>query len=234
MKEEKDKGRDMAKSHNQKAKILYLAQMLHETGENRVLSMPEILKRLAEYGIQAERKSIYDDIETLREFGMDVKFKRGRPGGYYLAEQPSEQLLPVCGRQESLPAEEVFIEEEVSEKYQDPLLKQEQKASEASAESTAGIAWNSGKSEAVGDKRMKLLCSSRLETEVRAFFGVNAEYREKGQGYFTVTTALLNDACFFGWLTAMGKDVHIVKPKKTAQAYRDYLRCLAKEYKTEK
>ncbi len=36
-------------------------------------------------GITAERKSIYDDIEALREFGLDVQYKRGRPGGYYLA-----------------------------------------------------------------------------------------------------------------------------------------------------
>lgn len=77
----------MAKSHNQKAKILYLARMLRESGENHVLSMQDILAGLTEYGIQAERKSIYDDMETLRDFGMDVRFKRGRPGGYYLAGQ---------------------------------------------------------------------------------------------------------------------------------------------------
>ena len=36
---------------------------------------------------------------------------------------------------------------------------------------------------------------------------------------------------FFGWLTVMGKDVRIVKPRKTAAAYRDYLKILAREYK---
>lgn len=70
----------MAKSHNQKAKILFLEQMLRETGENHVVTMQEILGKLMEYGIPAERKSIYDDIEALRSFGMDVKFRRGRPG----------------------------------------------------------------------------------------------------------------------------------------------------------
>ena len=36
---------------------------------------------------------------------------------------------------------------------------------------------------------------------------------------------------FYGWLAMMGKDVHILKPKKAAASYRDYLKTLAKEYK---
>ena len=32
-------------------------------------------------------------------------------------------------------------------------------------------------------------------------------------------------------MAMMGKDVHILKPKKTAASYRDYLKTLAKEYK---
>lgn len=60
----------MAKSNNQKAKILYLERMLQETGEHCTLSMQEILERLGEHGINAERKSIYDDVEVLRSIGM--------------------------------------------------------------------------------------------------------------------------------------------------------------------
>ena len=75
----------MAKSMNQKGKILYLEKILRETGENHTCTMQDILGRLMEYGIHAERKSIYDDMEVLRSFGMDIQFKRGKPGGYYLA-----------------------------------------------------------------------------------------------------------------------------------------------------
>ena len=87
----------MAKSNNQKAKILYLEKMLRETGEHRVISMQKILENLEKQGIRAERKSIYDDVEVLRSFGMDIRYTRERPGGYYLAgesageEQPSEE-----------------------------------------------------------------------------------------------------------------------------------------------
>ena len=71
----------MAKSNNQKAKILYLEKMLRETGEHRVISMQKILENLEKQGIRAERKSIYDDVEVLRSFGMDIRYTRdGRVG----------------------------------------------------------------------------------------------------------------------------------------------------------
>ena len=47
--------------------------------------MPEIIARLAEYGITAERKSIYDDIITLGELGFDVITLPTRPPKYSLA-----------------------------------------------------------------------------------------------------------------------------------------------------
>ena len=88
----------MAKSYNQKMKILYLMQAFQEnTDETHVLSMKEILEILEEYGIRAERKSIYDDIEMLRVFGLDIVYRKEPPSGYYLAshsfELPELKLL---------------------------------------------------------------------------------------------------------------------------------------------
>ena len=57
----------MAKSCNQKGKILYLQKMLSETTSQNPVTMQEILAKLEEQGIRAERKSIYDDMETLRD-----------------------------------------------------------------------------------------------------------------------------------------------------------------------
>ena len=39
------------------------------------------------------------------------------------------------------------------------------------------------------------------------------------------------DPELFGWLTAMGRQVKLVKPKKVVSAYRDYLKSMIKEYK---
>ena len=47
----------MAKSYNQKGKILYLERILQGTGENHTVSMQEILDELTEQGISAGEKA---------------------------------------------------------------------------------------------------------------------------------------------------------------------------------
>ncbi|MBQ9941406.1 MAG: WYL domain-containing protein [Christensenellaceae bacterium] len=81
----------MAGNSNQKIKILYLQQMLLEqTDEEHPLSMDKLLSQLQAMGVTAERKSIYSDIETLRQFGMDICVAKGKNGGYYLASRTFE------------------------------------------------------------------------------------------------------------------------------------------------
>ena len=61
----------MPKSANQKLKLLYLMDILLErTDEAHGISMQEILDALKAHGITAERKSIYDDFESLRTYGQ--------------------------------------------------------------------------------------------------------------------------------------------------------------------
>lgn len=81
----------MAKSYNQKMKILYLMQILLEkTDENHVISMNELIIELDNLGIKAERKSVYDDMEALRLFGIDIINRREQPAGYYVASREFE------------------------------------------------------------------------------------------------------------------------------------------------
>ena len=81
----------MAKSYNQKLKILYLYQLLRtKTDNEHVVSMQEIIDYLDGYGIKAERKSIYDDVEALRYFGCDIEIRKDKPRGYYLASREFE------------------------------------------------------------------------------------------------------------------------------------------------
>ena len=57
----------MAKSSNQKLKLIYLMKVLSElTDEQHSITMSEIIDALKAYGINAERKSLYSDIENLR------------------------------------------------------------------------------------------------------------------------------------------------------------------------
>lgn len=81
----------MSKSYGQKLKILYLAQLLMErSDEKHPLTTKDIIRYLESQGIHAERKSIYDDINALQTFGMDIVTIRERPGGYYLASRQFE------------------------------------------------------------------------------------------------------------------------------------------------
>jgi predicted DNA-binding transcriptional regulator YafY len=81
----------MPRSSNQKLKPLYLARILLErTDENNVLTAPQLIDALAAYGIPATRKSIYDDIEALQQFGLDVILKSGQRGGYFIGERDFE------------------------------------------------------------------------------------------------------------------------------------------------
>ncbi len=82
----------MAKSANQKMKLLYLLKILSEkSDESHCLSTQELIAQLASYGISAERKSIYDDMECLIHFGYDIVNVKSRSnGGYYLASREFE------------------------------------------------------------------------------------------------------------------------------------------------
>lgn len=79
----------MPRAEGQKQKLLLLRELLlRETDEAHELTMPEILKRLKDAGIPSARQSVYRDLETLAESGLDVKYEAGR--GYYVASRGFE------------------------------------------------------------------------------------------------------------------------------------------------
>ena len=81
----------MAKSANQKLKLLVLLRFLQrQSDEKHPVTMAEMIAELARWDISAERKSLYDDLETLRSFGADVVALRGRTPGYYLGSREFE------------------------------------------------------------------------------------------------------------------------------------------------
>jgi len=77
----------MARSSFQKLKILYeMEYLLRNSDEEHPVSVARLIAELDSHGISAERKSIYDDIECLREFGLDIlQSGAGKSSGYYVA-----------------------------------------------------------------------------------------------------------------------------------------------------
>lgn len=203
----------MAKSHNQKAKILYLERMLRESSTVRPISMQEILDRLGELGIRAERKSIYDDMETLKDFGMAIQYRRGREGGYYLVQERVPEVPEMPEMSEMSEVQETLKEE--------PIHLVVSLDAEAPEQEKNG-------------KEIKLLGKNSVRKEVLKALGKKVPYKSKGEDCFTVVIQTEPDRKFYGWLASMGRSVHILKPKKVAASYREYLKSIAKDYKIDK
>ena len=79
------------KLSHQKLKMMYLAKILMEqTDEEHTITVPEMIAELSKLGISAERKSIYDDLEYLQLFGLDICSNKPRPTNYYKASRDFE------------------------------------------------------------------------------------------------------------------------------------------------
>lgn len=81
----------LGKSSNQKLKLLYIAQMFMEsTDEENGITVKDIIAMLGANGIRAERKSIYNDIEALKSFGLDILPEKSKETHYHLVSRDFE------------------------------------------------------------------------------------------------------------------------------------------------
>ena len=80
----------MPRKEGQKRKLLVLLEILaRETDEKHPLSVPQLVEKLQEHGIEAERKSVYGDLNTLNSLPdapYEIVQLRGRGGGYYMTD----------------------------------------------------------------------------------------------------------------------------------------------------
>lgn len=79
-------------------RIITLLKIFYaQTDELHTLSVPELIEKLAACGIEAERRTVYGDIELLNEMGFDIVRTRSKKCGYFLAgrefELPELKLL---------------------------------------------------------------------------------------------------------------------------------------------
>ena len=107
------------KGDNQKLKMLYLVQLFsRETDDSHKLTMPEIIAKLAADGVNADRKTLYQDFDELRRFGFDIiSEKEGRNYYYYLGSRDFE--LPEL----KLLVDSVQSSKFITDKKSDQLIK---------------------------------------------------------------------------------------------------------------
>ena len=82
----------MPKMPGQKLKLFYIRDfLLKNTDENHAVTVKDIIAYLESCGISAERKSIYDDIELLKSYGLDIcSEKRDRTVWYNVVSRDLE------------------------------------------------------------------------------------------------------------------------------------------------
>lgn len=63
---------------------------MEQTDENHSLSTNDLIIALKHYDVEAERKSIYTDIECLQDFGIDIICEKARSNQYYIGSRDFE------------------------------------------------------------------------------------------------------------------------------------------------
>lgn len=82
----------MPKGTKQKFKLIYIIKyLLENTDESHKVTMSDIIEYLEKQDVTAERKSIYDDLQTIRDLGIEVIGEKiGKTFYYYVVERDFE------------------------------------------------------------------------------------------------------------------------------------------------
>ncbi len=109
----------MARGSKLKVKLYYLAKiMLEYTDETHALGMQEIIDKLNEYGVSADRKSIYNDMATLSEMGIEIEGEKYGRGYIYRVVKKHFELAEL-----KLLVDAIQSSKFITEKKSDALIK---------------------------------------------------------------------------------------------------------------
>ena len=75
-------------SKSRKIKLLKIWEILSQnTDEKNPMPTPVLIERLAEYGVEVDRKILYSDIKLLNDFGYEVMCRRSSSNEYYVEDR---------------------------------------------------------------------------------------------------------------------------------------------------
>lgn len=78
----------MKRSNSRKIKLLKIWNILTQhTDESNPMPTPVLIEKLAECGIEVDRKILYSDIKLLNDFGYEVMIRRSSSNEYYVADR---------------------------------------------------------------------------------------------------------------------------------------------------
>lgn len=210
----------MPKSPNQKLKLLYLMEiLLQQTDERHPMTVPEMISELARHGVAAERKSIYNDLESLRTFGLDIVQTKSRTTGYYIGarsfEVPELKLL----------VDSVQSSKFITHKKTLALIKKiEGLASIYDAQLLQRQVYVRG--------RVKSMNESVYYNvdEIADAISRDRQIRFHYAEHFTVSLNVVTSPKFYAWLFGFGTDVEILSPPSARQEMQEMLARIADTY----
>ena len=192
------KVRIMSKKANQKAKLLYLQQiLLEETDEKHVLTVQQLIERLAELEIPAERKSLYDDIATLQAFGLDVIATRSRLFTLSELQLLAEAVVKSSAITQNKAQKLVDKLARLASRYQAETLRENLKAQKYDdAELLCPV---------------ELRCSNEIVPVVLEYLADSKVKKSKEETSVIEGTAVVDQA-FYGWMFGFGNKVKVTEP----------------------
>ena len=211
-----------------KLKLLYLARFLWErTDGQHAVTLSQMMEELEARGISAERKSLYDDLETLRRFGFDIRTRKGRTFEYYLAERPFSEKDLRCL------VDAVRSDSELSKRRSGELVKKlVGLGSQYQGEELLRVPVSKDLEANPAGEKLTLEFSQELLSQVEKRFGKLSSMESLRGGRMRVQVIGPVDSSLFSWLFEMGLDMRLTSPKKLAEQFRERAKSLAKAYKS--
>ncbi|MBQ6322437.1 MAG: WYL domain-containing protein, partial [Lachnospiraceae bacterium] len=80
------------------------------------------------------------------------------------------------------------------------------------------------------DVQVRLVCANYLAGVVLDRFGSDIWMVPKDEDHFSANVTVTVSPQFFGWVTAIGKDMHITGPEAVKKEYQEYLRDILEGY----
>ena len=216
----------MAKKANQKAKLLYLQKiLLEETDAEHALTIQQLIEKLAELEIPAERKSLYDDMETLQAFGLDIIATRSRANIYKIGSRlftPAE-LLTLAEAVAQSPAIDKNKTRKLTAKiYSLGSKYQAQALQERSAAQTY--------EQAELLCPVELRCSNDLVPVVLAYLSDSKIKKSKDEVSIIEGTAAVEQT-FYNWLFSLGSKVKVIEPSTVKKEFVKQCKKAGSQYK---
>lgn len=219
--------RGMAKQSNQKGKLLYVRQiLLRKTDAQHGVTIADITQGLAQHGIAAERKSLYDDIETLRACGMEIETVRGRANSYRAVNRviTAQEVLQIAA-----------VSKELAQCLCGLLSVYEAEAVQQKLDAVIGVipapAAQPQPSAQAEEEAAELKCAKEIAPEVLAYLGSGAQIaKEKGSSVYIAAQVVFTPA-FYAQLVKWGGQVKLNAPAARRKEFVKFCKKIISQYK---